>query len=102
MSAQKGLKEAKINWSDGGNRFPVTNPDDGWRFPEANPDGGNRFPERNPGRDNRELCNDQGRGFDTMVTTEDKQTFVFKNDKYWRLTKDSIAHCSRISKIHLQ
>jgi len=49
------------------------------------------FPGRNPDRGNTELCNDRGRGFDTIVTTDDRQTFVFKNNKYWRLTDDSIA-----------
>ena len=36
-----------------------------------------------------DLCS--GPGLDTIVTTEDEQTFVFRQNKYWRLTADSVA-----------
>ena len=42
-----------------------------------------------PDDDYGELCS--GTKFDTIVMTDDKETFVFKNNKYWRLTDVSVA-----------
>ena len=38
---------------------------------------------------NRELCNNSS--IDSILSLDEDTTFVFKNDKFWRLTEDSVA-----------
>ena len=46
-------------------------------------------PKPNPVPNNNELC--QNSKIDAIVTTADNETYVFKDDKYWKLTAEAIA-----------
>jgi len=45
-------------------------------------------PKPSPAPTNNELCNSK---IDAIFKTANDETFVFKNDEYWKLTSDSIA-----------
>lgn len=49
----------------------------------------NEPPESSGDEDNAELCNDAT--VDTLFNSADGDTYVFKGDHYWKLTRESIA-----------
>ena len=55
-------------------------------FPDDDDDDENGI---DTGTDSGELCVDAE--FDTIAMTDDKETYVFKNNKYWKLTEISVA-----------